>query len=76
MHRPLDAPETALELTPDIRLAAPRILVVEDEMAVAMLIEDMVNELTFEVAGVVPRLEDAMPLWTATISTPPCWMSI
>lgn len=60
MHRPLDAPETALELTPDIRLAAPRILVVEDEMAVAMLIEDMVNELSFEVAGVVPRLEDAM----------------
>ena len=42
------------------RLAAPRVLVVEDEMTVAMLIEDMVCELAFEVAGVVPRLEDAM----------------
>ena len=41
-------------------LAAPRVLVVEDEMAVAMLIEDMVCELDFEVAGVISRLEDAM----------------
>lgn len=45
-----------------IKLAAPRVLVVEDEMAVAMLIEDMVCELSFEVAGVVPRLEEAMRL--------------
>ena len=44
----------------DMRLIAPRVLVVEDEMTVAMLIEDMVNELSFEIAGVVPRLEDAM----------------
>jgi two-component SAPR family response regulator len=43
-------------------LAAPRVLVVEDEMTVAMLIEDMVSELSFEVAGVVPRLEEAMGL--------------
>lgn len=42
------------------RLAAPRVLVVEDEMTVAMLIEDMVGELAYEVAAVVPRLEDAM----------------
>jgi two-component SAPR family response regulator len=35
---------------------------VEDEMTVALLIEDMVNELSFEIAGVVPRLEDAMRL--------------
>src|ERR1700742_364312 len=47
---------------PETRLATPRILVVEDEMTVAMLIEDMVNELSFELAGVVPRLEDAMRL--------------
>jgi len=47
---------------PEPRAAAPRILVVEDEMTVAMLIEDMVNELSFEVAAVVPRLEDAMRL--------------
>jgi len=43
-----------------LRLVAPRVLVVEDEMAVALLIEDMVTELDFEVAGIVPRLEDAM----------------
>jgi CheY-like chemotaxis protein len=53
-------PDTGLP--PDLRTAVPRILVVEDEMTVAMLIEDMVNELSFEVAGVVPRLEDAMRL--------------
>lgn len=45
-----------------LRLAAPRVLVVEDEMTVAMLIEDMVSELAYEVAAVVPRLEDAMRL--------------
>ena len=52
-------------LPPDhasLRLVAPRVLVVEDEMTVAMLIEDMVNELAYEVAAVVPRLEDAMRL--------------
>jgi CheY-like chemotaxis protein len=47
---------------PEQRLTTPRILVVEDEMTVAMLIEDMVNELSYELAGVVPRLEDAMRL--------------
>jgi DNA-binding response OmpR family regulator len=47
---------------PETRLPTPRILVVEDEMTVAMLIEDMVNELSFELAGVIPRLEDAMRL--------------
>ena len=45
-----------------MRLMAPRVLVVEDEMTVAMLIEDMVSELAYEVAAVVPRLEDAMRL--------------
>ena len=43
-----------------LRLIAPRVLVVEDEMAVAMLIEDMVAELAYEIAAIVPRLEDAM----------------
>jgi CheY-like chemotaxis protein len=41
-------------------LAAPRVLVVEDEATVAMLIEDMVCELDYEVAAVVSRVEDAM----------------
>jgi CheY-like chemotaxis protein len=45
-----------------MRLKAPRVLVVEDEMTVAMLIEDMVSELAYEIAAVVPRLEDAMRL--------------
>jgi len=45
-----------------LRLMAPRLLVVEDEMTVAMLIEDTVSELAYEVAAVLPRLEDAMRL--------------
>ena len=43
-----------------LRLIAPRVLVVEDEMPVALLIEDMVGELSYEIAAIVPRLEDAM----------------
>jgi CheY-like chemotaxis protein len=39
-----------------------RVLVVEDEMVVAMLVEDMIAELGYEVAGVVSRVEDAMKL--------------
>ena len=45
-----------------LRLTAPRVLVVEDEMTVALLIEDMVSELSYEVSAIVPRLEDAMRL--------------
>jgi DNA-binding response OmpR family regulator len=45
-----------------LRLMAPRVLVVEDEVPVALLIEDMVNELAYEVAGIVSRLDDAMRL--------------
>ena len=56
-----------------LRLMAPRVLVVEDEMTVAMLIEDMVSELAYEVAAVVPRLEDAMRLLDSEVSTWPCW---
>jgi len=36
------------------------VLVVEDEMAVALLIEDMIAELAYETAAIVPRLEEAM----------------
>ena len=49
-------------LPPELRTATPRILVVEDEMTIAMLIEDMANDLSYEIAAVVPRLEDAMRL--------------
>ncbi len=39
-----------------------RVLVVEDEMVVAMLVEDMVCELGYEVAAVVSRVDEAMKL--------------
>ena len=39
-----------------------RILVVEDEMVVAMLVEDMIAELGYDVAAVVSRVEEAMAL--------------
>src|SRR5437764_3679615 len=37
-----------------------RVLVVEDEMLIGMLLEDMLTDLGHEVAAVVPRLKDAM----------------
>jgi len=57
---PANMPATGFAGGNDLHLAAPRILVVEDEMTVAMLIEDMICELSFEMAAVVPRLESAM----------------
>jgi CheY-like chemotaxis protein len=59
---PQPEPVPGLPADHGLRLGAPRVLVVEDEMTVAMLIEDMVGELAYEVAAVVPRLEDAMRL--------------
>ena len=58
------SPQPALDCPPagGLQLAAPRVLVVEDEMTIAMLIEDMVMELEYEIAAVAPRLEDAMHL--------------
>src|SRR5688572_26019146 len=40
--------------------AKRRILVIEDEMLISMLLEDMLADLGYEVAGVVPRLNEAM----------------
>jgi CheY-like chemotaxis protein len=37
-----------------------RVLIVEDELIVAMLVEDWVADLGYEVAGVVGRLDDAL----------------
>lgn len=61
---PQPGPQTGMDMPPPggLQLATPRVLVVEDEMTVAMLIEDMVTELDYEIAGVAPRLEDAMHL--------------
>lgn len=41
---------------------APRILVVEDEILLGMLIGDMLGDLGFEVVGPATRLEPAMTL--------------
>ena len=47
-----------------MRLAEPRyrVLIVEDEMLVAMNIEDMLLDLGHEVAGLASRLEPALAL--------------
>ena len=37
-----------------------RILVVEDEMLIGMLLEDMLTDIGHEVAAIVPRLKDAL----------------
>jgi CheY-like chemotaxis protein len=37
-----------------------RILVIEDEILISMLLEDMLADLGHEVAGVVPRLGEAL----------------
>ncbi len=54
---------TNIEMNPDsgpISTASQgRVLVVEDEMIVAMLVEDMMSDLGFEIAGVAGRLNDA-----------------
>jgi CheY-like chemotaxis protein len=39
-----------------------RALVVEDEIMVAMYVEDLLTELGFEVAGLATALEQALPL--------------
>jgi CheY-like chemotaxis protein len=37
-----------------------RVLVIEDEVLISMLLEDMLADLGHEVAGVVPRFREAM----------------
>ena len=39
---------------------SPRVLVAEDEIVVAIFIEDMLAEFGYRLAGVVSRLEEAM----------------
>jgi CheY-like chemotaxis protein len=40
--------------------AKRRILVVEDEMLIGMLLEDMLTDMGHEVAAIVPRLKEAL----------------
>jgi CheY-like chemotaxis protein len=49
-----------MSATPD--LAGLRVLVVEDEMMVSMLIEDMLDDLGCKVIGPASRLEEAIEL--------------
>jgi CheY-like chemotaxis protein len=46
----------------DGKLEGLRVLVVEDEMMVSMLIEDMLQELGCEVVGPASRLDEALAL--------------
>jgi CheY-like chemotaxis protein len=39
-----------------------RVLIVEDEMFVAILLEDMLSELGYKVAGMASRVANALPL--------------
>jgi CheY-like chemotaxis protein len=49
-------------MTDTALLAGLRVLVVEDEMMVSMLIEDMLNDLGCAVVGPAARLDEAMDL--------------
>ncbi|MDB5523446.1 MAG: two-component response regulator [Rhizobium sp.] len=42
--------------------AARRVLIVEDEMLIAILLEDMLSELGYEVAAIASRVDTALPL--------------
>jgi CheY-like chemotaxis protein len=42
------------------RQSTARVLIIEDEMLVAMLLEDLLSELGYEPAGPVGRLEEAL----------------
>ncbi|MCC7268099.1 MAG: response regulator [Caulobacteraceae bacterium] len=46
----------------DLDLSGLRVLVVEDEMMVSMLIEDMLGDLGCQVVGPAARLDEAMAL--------------
>lgn len=41
-------------------MAKPRVLIVEDEVVVALFLEDILAEFGYEVAGVVAYLDEAM----------------
>ena len=49
-------------MTDTSQLAGLRVLVVEDEMMVSMLIEDMLTDLGCQVVGPASRLDEAMEL--------------
>ena len=60
-------------MTDPLALQGLRVLVVEDEMMVSMLLEDMLADLGCLVVGPAARLDEAMML-ADSHSTAPCWM--
>lgn len=60
VHRSLQSGYSSKIAMPAESTAKRRILVVEDEMLIGMLLEDMLTDMGHEVAGVVPRLKDAL----------------
>jgi CheY-like chemotaxis protein len=50
----------AMNGSPDVAAAPRRILVVEDEMLIGMLLEDMLADMGHTVVGVIPRVNDAL----------------
>jgi len=53
-------------MTDSAKFAGLRVLVVEDEMMVSMLIEDMLTDLGCAIVGPASRLDEAMELARAT----------
>ena len=53
-------------MTDTAKLAGLRVLVVEDEMMVSMLIEDMLTDLGCQVVGPAARLDEAIDLAMAS----------
>ena len=46
--------------SPDTAAAQRRVLIVEDEMLIGMLLEDMLGDLGIKVIGVIPRVNEAL----------------
>jgi CheY-like chemotaxis protein len=57
---PCDDKDSNKMTGPSGAAAKRRVLVVEDEMLIGMLLEDMLTDLGHEVVAIVPRLKDAM----------------
>src|SRR5690606_6133898 len=62
----LQARNGALSMSDAVNLEGLKVLVVEDEMMVSMLIEDMLGDLGCEVIGPASRLEEAIALANET----------
>ena len=57
---PATTEDSSKMTAPSATSAKRRVLVVEDEMLIGMLLEDMLTDLGHEVAAIVPRLKEAL----------------